>query len=104
MNKLLKSVILIALTAVGVILKGWVLSKIWIWFIVSTFGTAPLRLVEAIGLSIFVTLLTYKHNRQTQEEDDEQNKNLPDTIYNALKSMVLVLYLLLIGYIVHLFY
>ena len=36
----------------GAIIGGFVLSKLWVWFMVPIFDLNPLRIVEAIGLKI----------------------------------------------------
>ncbi len=38
-------------------LRGWVLQKLWAWFIASWFGVAMLSLPVALGLSTIVTVL-----------------------------------------------
>ncbi|MBA7601153.1 hypothetical protein ES703_08220 [subsurface metagenome] len=45
----------------AIILHGWVLSLLWRWFFVPTFGLPVLRLVEAIGIALVVRFLIYVH-------------------------------------------
>ena len=40
------------------LLRGYIFSKFWLWFIVSTFDADPIRIVEAIGLSFVVGFIT----------------------------------------------
>lgn len=42
---------------IGIVLRGWVLSVLWKWFIVSTFGLQPLSIVQAIGVSLILSYL-----------------------------------------------
>jgi len=41
--------------------KGYVLSTVWGWFIASQFGAPTLTIAQAIGIALFVGLLTYQH-------------------------------------------
>jgi hypothetical protein len=43
---------------VGIILRGWVLSILWAWFIATQFGIQEIQIVHAIGLSLIITYLT----------------------------------------------
>jgi hypothetical protein len=40
---------------VGSIWGGWVLAKLWGWFIVPLFGLSPLTFVQAIGVNLVVS-------------------------------------------------
>jgi hypothetical protein len=53
------------------LLRGLILSKFWLWFIVTTFNAEPLRVVEAIGLSFvvgFITDAAFKKNTLEKEK------------------------------------
>jgi hypothetical protein len=41
------------------LLRGAILVQVWEWFVTDTFGVTTLTLVQALGLSVVVTLLTY---------------------------------------------
>lgn len=43
---------------VSPIWRGYVFSKLWLWFIVSTFGAAPLGIAQSIGIGYVVGFLT----------------------------------------------
>ena len=55
-------IIITALFAIIVssIWRGYALSKLWLWFIVSTFGAAPLGIAQGIGLALVVSFLTHQ--------------------------------------------
>ena len=57
---------------VSPIVRGWVLCKLWSWFIVTTFGAAPLHIVPAIGLmavaAFIVNLPIPKTDRKEKDE------------------------------------
>lgn len=52
----------------GLWFEGWVITKLWSWFIVPA-GFAPLSLSAAIGISLLVTLTTYRHRPLTPKEE-----------------------------------
>ncbi len=47
-----------ALIAASAIWRGYVLSILWIWFIVPAFGLSPLSIPYAIGFALVVSFLT----------------------------------------------
>ena len=54
---------------VGPIIKGFVFSKLWLWFLAPTFQIQPLRVIEAIGIMLLLRFLTFKPNRKAKEGD-----------------------------------
>ena len=54
------------------IYSGWVFSVLWRWFVVTTFGTVPLTVVQAIGLATIKGLVffEYKPNKNKMETSD----------------------------------
>lgn len=53
---------------VSTIYSGWVLTVLWGWFIVSTFGLPALSIPLAIGLNLLVVLLTINAQPYTDKE------------------------------------
>ncbi len=47
--------------AIATILRGFVLSMLWGWFLVPIFGLPTLGIAAAIGISLVSTFLTYQH-------------------------------------------
>jgi len=41
-----------------VLLRAWVLTWLWVWYVVPAFGLHPLRMVYAFGLALIVNFLT----------------------------------------------
>jgi hypothetical protein len=74
------------------ILKGFVISKLWLWFVVPYFGLEPLSIPLAIGLGMIVSFVS-----NPRKENDVK---IRDT---CLFSILLSLLTLLSGWIVHLF-
>jgi len=40
----------------AVVFHGWAICLLWSWFILPRFSTPPLGLLEAVGLSFFISL------------------------------------------------
>jgi len=57
----------LVLIPLAVMWKGFVLSKLWGWFIVDKFELPALTIAQAIGLAIVVGMFTY-----TRSKDDEE--------------------------------
>ncbi len=95
MNTLLTVLIAIGLFTYLVIIRGFVLVKLWLWLIVPTFGLTVLSLPAAIGVSLVVGFLT------------SELKTAPDKEEATAFGLVLILInpflSLLFGYIISLF-
>lgn len=63
-----------ALSFVSALLDGYVLTILWTWFVVPTFGLRPLALVPAIGFSMVVSFLTPQMPKGEVEWGDEIGK------------------------------
>lgn len=85
---------------VSAIWSGFVLTRLWLWFVVSQFADMPqLHLAGAIGLAIIISFLT--KDRDERIEDRRSNE---DKIYAIVGEAIFrPLLALVIGYIVHLF-
>lgn len=52
--------LLMAISVLSTMWKGYVLSVLWAWFAVP-FGLPVLGVVQAMGIALLVTFLTYQH-------------------------------------------
>jgi hypothetical protein len=77
------------------VLNGWVLSKLWLWFMVPMFGFKPISVVYAIGLALTVRFLTVDYSFTKQEKQD--------TATILLIPVFGSLFALAFGWLVHLF-
>lgn len=50
------------------IIKGFVFSKLWFWFIVPTFQIQPLRIVEAIGIMFLISFVNAKIDKEANKD------------------------------------
>ena len=60
---------LLALAPLFMALRGWVLSIMWGWFIVTTFNAPPIGVWAAIGIAFCVGM--FVPNRAKTDEDQE---------------------------------
>lgn len=60
---------LLALWAPAALWNGYVLTVLWRWFVVPTFGVAPLMLWQAIGLTMIVGYLTHQYTSADKDGD-----------------------------------
>lgn len=86
---------LIALVVISSILRGYVLSVLWGWFVVPTFGLPALSIPIAIGISMILAFTT--HQISVKKEED---KSVGTQFSNIILHPLLVLG---IGWIVTLF-
>ena len=77
------------------LLRGWVIMRLWAWFIVP-FGIQGLTLPHAIGIGLILTFLT-AHTL------GKRAKTMEEKIEEIATSIIWPLMSLLMGYIVQLF-
>ena len=61
----------LGLAVIGAIWSGYVLTILWAWFVVPTFGLPPLALAPAIGLAVVVSYLTHQYHPKPAKPDDD---------------------------------
>ncbi len=97
--------ILIALLGIAVLLvfstlwKAFVVTKLWTWFIVPTFGLPALSIPVAIGVAMVVTFLTY----QWRFEEIPEDRKVEYWAQACMVSTLMPAFFLLFGWIVTLF-
>jgi len=77
--------------------NGFVLSKLWYWFMVPTFNCAPLGVVPAIGIQLIISLIVSKVDKNLSQDTLEQ------TVYQIASAFVIPLFFLIVGAFVSLF-
>ena len=82
-----------AIMLIGSLIGGYTVATLWGWFIAPIFGLKELSIVQAIGLSLVVTYMTY----QTAPEDTESTS----TKLKIAKELLRPVFALMIGYVVH---
>jgi len=83
---------------VAPIIRGYVVIKLWAWFIVPTFEMNELRLVEAIGIMFLIGYLSANNN------NNNNNKEFWERFAeNIIFLLVLSGYVLFAGWIIQMF-
>lgn len=80
------------------IINGFVFSKLWLWFIVSTFQMQPLRVVESIGILFLISFISIKRNKET-----DNDKFWETFATNMVFTVCIAGFALLSGWVVTLF-
>lgn len=99
----MKTTIKILVAVVGSIVLllygGWIFQTLWGWFVATTFGIQTLSLPQAIGLSIFASLITWK-----LPPKEDPNQNFIEILVRASVIPIISWSLLLLsGYVVTFF-
>lgn len=90
-----------AIVVVSALANGFVLTKLWSWFITPVFDLPALSLVPAIGLGLVVSFLTYQY---TNSQSSKNDKSLMEvTISATLTAIIRPAFILLFGWFVQLF-
>ncbi len=84
---------IVGMLAFGVIVNGYILSILWVWFLVPL-GLPAISVAHSIGVAMVASWLTYQHQSTTQEDKDKALQNL------AVVFIVRPLATLGIGYLV----
>lgn len=78
----------IVMLPIGLLLKGYVLSVLWSWFIVTKFGLPPLAIAEALGLAIIVGYFTVDIAKTDWDDDRDEQKAARISILSLLKAVI----------------
>jgi hypothetical protein len=76
------------------ILEGWVVVKLWGWFVVPRFGAHPISIAEGIGLSLIASLVTHEFT-----PDDESKSVEERTFERLVDSLLMAVLALLFGFV-----
>lgn len=72
----------VLLNVLSSIILAFVLTKLWGWFVVPL-GMKPIGMVEALGVSLVATFLTY-----TYVSNDEEHSALNTQLWSILMSLL----------------
>ena len=87
----------LALMAGSAALNGWVLSVLWRWFVMPTFGVAAISIPAAIGLSMVIHYITYQ---PVHDPRDTREKLIEALVFLFFKPAIALSF----GYVVHRFF
>lgn len=97
MFNILISVIIVILGAVGLtVLDGFVLTKLWSWFIVPIFHLNPLTLIQALGFSLVIRYLT----KDILSKDFSKFDSTEESWIKLIVLIIRPLLFLLLGFII----
>jgi hypothetical protein len=70
MKNFRKFMIALFVIIIASIARGFVITQLWLWFVVPIFEADPLRIIEAIGLVCLINYITAKKERKELDEDE----------------------------------
>jgi hypothetical protein len=76
--------------ALAAIMKGWALSKLWMWFIVDIFHLPPLSMGQAYGLALVISYLTHQVTNCQEKEEELSTKIVGMIIGPVIAALVTV--------------
>lgn len=76
--------------------RGYVLSVLWAWFAVPTFGLPVLSVTQAIGVAIVVAMLTHQGSTEKHSEEVQSTS----WTFAILQGFLDPLFALIMGWIV----
>lgn len=91
-----KVIVIILFTIPVGILRGYVFTQFWNWFIIPIFSFRVLNVPEAIGLSMFLSLLILKRQVKRTEKDTYW-------LEGVVETSVLLLLIWFFGWILKIF-
>jgi hypothetical protein len=86
--------------AIGSLWSGYVLTVLWMWFVVPTFHLPPLSVAAAIGLAIVIGYLTHQIDMNSQNKEESWDERFSKA---AAYATIKPAFALFFGWIVHLF-
>ncbi len=84
---------------IAAMLNGWALSVLWGWFFVPTLGLPALDIVQAIGIAMVVSYLTYQHIDTQPKDEDSTSKMIGMGVLTVARPLIAVAF----GWVVHSF-
>ena len=86
----------------GMLFRGYVLGRLWLWFIVSTFGVKPLSNAQAYGIALAIGLAVFQmpHSCSNAKDKSTAETAVELTVNNFLPSATFWLF----GWIVKTFW
>lgn len=90
-----------SLFAISALMNGWALVKLWEWFIIPVFESAPsFSMVQAIGISMVVSFLTKANVTSSDNKDEGLSEKIITAYVTVIFTPVLAVFF---GYIITLF-
>jgi hypothetical protein len=75
----------LVMIVVATIIAGFMLFKLWVWFIIPVFPSLPtLTFAQAVGITVFLTVIFGKRNTKDRDYDEIVESFFNELIYTAL--------------------
>ncbi|MDP3696508.1 MAG: hypothetical protein Q8R55_00575 [Candidatus Taylorbacteria bacterium] len=84
------------IVVVSTLLRGYVLSVLWRWFMVPTLGLPALSVAQAIGIALVVGMLTHQSQHYPEDKDEKTSKK----VVRITEPFLTPFAVLLIGWVV----
>ena len=97
----LAGIVIIPIAIYGYVINGWVLSLLWLWFIVPVFHVVALTIPQSIGITMIVGFLT---KQMTNDKGEEDKRTTSKKIIDFLVIIISPFLTLGIGWIVYNFF
>lgn len=81
--------------------RGFVGTKLWTWFMVSTFGLPYINTVQAIGLTLLISLFSPWKSYSDKELDEAKATSPAASLVSTLIHLLTASIILLMGWLVH---
>ncbi len=91
------TILFLAVSILCRVYNGYILVKLWSWFIVPTFNLPALSIPVGIGISIVISLLTYQHIPSITDNSKSTRVKLVEA---TITSILLTTLFLLNGWVV----
>lgn len=98
MEKFGKFMVIVMAMIISPIISGFVIVKLWAWFIVPTFQANPLRIVEAIGIMLLINCLKAKRDKGA-----DKDKFWTEFTNNIVFLILMAAFALFSGWIIQMF-
>lgn len=92
MDNLSKIVAGFLATSIGLVVSGFVLTKLWFWFVVPTFGFTPLGIVESIGVVILVSFLKSAKRDESVDLDNFWKQLIDKLLFSIYASLAFLFF------------
>lgn len=93
-----KFCLMLIILTLSVFIGGFIFIKLYEWFIIPVFHLPQPTFTQALGIMLFIGYL-----KGTSKKDTENDKSIEDYIEDCIKSMVLAVFVLGLGYLIYQF-
>jgi len=90
----------LVMVPINLVIYGWILSKLWLWLIVPTFGVQPLKVMQAIGINLVIGFVTLRSSKEEDEAEDDDREPEDHAIEIVKKLVAIPGAFLLLGWVI----